>query len=129
LTEARNISGQSNIDIREENGKKYYIVDGKSYECIEDIPDPAIREFLRNFEALPFTNLFIKARGELFDDKFIPIDPNKQEDVKKTVLENIEKKQTGLKLHHCQKCQTNVIAKKGFFGGLKCEICGKKLNI
>jgi len=80
-------------------------VNGKTYHSINDIPDPADREYFLK-----------KQQEEVPEFMVLPSDKKKQAE-----------KERLSKHYDCPKCRKKVKAKKGFFGGLKCGNCGTKL--
>ncbi len=83
-----------------------FYVDGKTYHILEDIPNPADREYFLKKQKEPPPEFMV-----------LPADKKKQ----------AEKEKLG-KLYDCPKCKKKVKPKKGFFGGLKCSSCGTKLK-
>ena len=84
-----------------------FYVNGKTYNRIEDIPDPADREyFLRKQEAAPREDFMV-----------LPADKKKQEE-----------RERSNRLYPCPKCKKKVEAEKAFMGKLKCSVCGTKLD-
>lgn len=84
-----------------------FYVNGKTYNRIEDIPDPADREY------------FSKKQQEPPPD-FLELPADKKKRAEKEKMN---------KLYSCPKCNKDVTATKGFFGGLKCSNCGTKLML
>jgi DNA-directed RNA polymerase subunit RPC12/RpoP len=83
---------------------KFY-VNGKTYERIEDIPNPEDREY------------FLKKQEEASPDFMeLPKDKKKKE----------EEERMG-KLYPCSNCKKDVKVTKGFLGKLKCSECGTKI--
>jgi len=83
-----------------------FYVNGKTYNSIEDMPDPADREYFLK-----------KQQEEAPEFMVLPADKKKQAEKEKLS-----------KLYHCPKCNKDVTATKGFLGKLKCSTCGAKLR-
>jgi hypothetical protein len=84
-----------------------FIINGKTYHSIDEIPDTADREY------------FLKKQHEEAPE-FMVLTADKKKQAEKEKMS---------KLYDCPKCQKKVKPKKGFFGGLKCINCGAKLQV
>ena len=82
-----------------------FYVNGKTYNRIEDIPDQVDREY------------FLKKQNEP-PREFMVLAADKKKKAEKEKMS---------KLYYCPKCDKKMKPTKGFFGKLKCSICGVKI--